>query len=93
MNEINIEKLKEQLQQGSFYYHKFGLLVKGKVNIVLQISNDTLNVNFVGGCVDVYKDKIKAIRRPGNIIADFEWCYMLKNEYDDVIGYIGKVAL
>lgn len=87
-----MEELKEQLKQGTFYYHKFGLFVKGKVNLVLQSSNDTLNVNFIGGCVDVYKDNIKEIRGPGNIIADFEWCYMLKNEYDDIIGYIGKVV-
>ena len=86
---INIEELKEQLLQGTFYYHKFGLLVKGKVNLVLEVSKDTLNVNFTGGTVDVYIDKIRSIRRPGNIIADFEWCYMLKNEYDDIIGYIG----
>ncbi|NFA42716.1 hypothetical protein EXM65_09055 [Clostridium botulinum] len=87
----NIQELKEQLKKGTFYYHKFGLLVKGKVNIVLQNSETTLNVSFVGGIVDVYMDKIKLIRRPGNIIASFKWCYQLKNEYDDLIGYIGKV--
>lgn len=87
-----MKELKEQLQQGTFYYHKFGLLVKGKVNVVLQNSETTLNVNFIGGMVDVYIDKLKPVRRPGNIIADFEWCYMLKNEYDDIIGYIGRVV-
>lgn len=86
------EELKEQLQQGTFYYHKFGLLVKGKVNLILETSKDTLNVSFTGGCVDVYIDKIKPIRRPGNIIANFEYCYMLKNEYDECIGYIGKAV-
>jgi len=87
-----MEGLKEQLQQGTFYYHEFGLLVKGKVNIVLQNSETTLNVSFIGGTVDVYMDKIKPIRRPENIIANFDWCYQLKNEYDDIIGYIGKVV-
>ncbi|AWK53038.1 hypothetical protein DIC82_05270 [Clostridium beijerinckii] len=86
---MNIQELKKQLQEGTFYYHKFGLLVKGKVNIVLQESEDTLNVNFVGGNVDVYIDKIEPVKRPGNIIAKFEWCYLLKNYYHDVIGYIG----
>ena len=86
---MKIEELKKQLQEGTFYYHKFGLLVKGKVNIVLKVSEDTLNVSFVGGCVDVYMDKIKPVKRPSNIIADFEWCYVLRNEYDDVIGYLG----
>ena len=90
MNKVNIEEIKERFQQGTFYYHKFGLLIKGKINLVLKMSNDTLKVNFTSGTVDVYMDKIKSIRRPGNIIADFEWCYMLKNEYDDIIGYIGK---
>lgn len=84
-----MEELKEQLQEGTFYYHKFGLLVKGKVNIVLQVSENTLNVSFVGGCVDVYRYKIKPVKRPANIIAEFKWCYVLKNEYDDVIGYVG----
>lgn len=84
-----MEELKEQLQQGTFYYYKFGLFFKGKVNNVLQISEDTLNVSFVGGDVDVYADKIKPVRRPGNIIVAFKWCYQLKNEYDDIIGYIG----
>lgn len=49
-----MEELKEQLKQGTFYYHKFGLLVKGKVNLVLEMSKDTLNVNFTGGTVDIY---------------------------------------
>lgn len=87
---MEIEELKEQLQQGTFYYHKFGLLVKGKVKLVLPIDNDTLNVNFTGGTVDIYMDKIKAVRRPDNIIAKFEWCYKLRNEYDECIGYIGE---
>lgn len=87
-----MEELKEQLQQGTFYYHKFGLLVKGKVNLVLENSETMLNINFTGGLVDVYTDKMTLIKRPGNIIADFEWCYMLKNEYDEIIGYIGKVV-
>lgn len=86
---INIENLKKQLLQGTFYYHKFGLLVKGNVNLVLEMSKDILNVNFTGGTVGVYIDKITPVKRPGNIIAAFEWCYILKNEYDDVIGYIG----
>ena len=87
---MKIEELKEQLMAGTYYYHKFGLLVKGKVNLVLPIDNNTLNVNFTGGTVDIYTDKIKSVRRPDNIIAKFEWCYKLKNEDNECIGYIGE---
>lgn len=89
MKDVYIKKLKRQLQEGTFYYHKFGLLVKGKVNLVLELSENSLNVNFVGGCVDVYADKIKSVKRPSNIIKKYKWCYLLKNEYDEIIGYIG----
>ncbi|NMF04586.1 hypothetical protein ACUH7Y_09705 [Clostridium beijerinckii] len=88
---MEIEQLKEQLKEGTFYYHKCGLLVKSEVNLVLEINKDILNVNFTGGCVDVYMDKIEHIRRPENIIAEFKWCYRLRNEYDECIGYIGKI--
>ncbi|WP_294395291.1 hypothetical protein [uncultured Clostridium sp.] len=88
---MNIKELKEQLSEGTFYYYKFGLLVKGKVKMILQSDDNTLNVSFEGGTVDVYADTIKSIRRPGNIIAKFKWCYMLKNYYDDCIGYIGHI--
>ncbi|MBY6915504.1 hypothetical protein [Clostridium botulinum] len=89
---MDIKELKEQLKEGTFYYHKFGLLVKGKVNMILELSKDSLNVNFEGGTVDIYSDKVKKIRRPGNIIERFEWCYILKNQYNECIGYIGKLV-
>ncbi|EES48906.1 hypothetical protein NE172_02195 [Clostridium botulinum] len=89
---MDIKKLKEQLKEGTFYYYKFGLLVKGKINMVLEFSENSLNANFEGGTVDIYLDKIKKVRRPDNIVVKFEWCYILKNEYNDCIGYIGKVA-
>lgn len=89
MNELNIEELKEQFLKGTFYYYKFGLFVKSKVIRVVTKDNDFLEVSFECGNVDIFINKLKPIRRPGNIIADFEWCYMLQNEYDEVIGYIG----
>jgi hypothetical protein len=88
---MEVEKLKELFKEGTFYYHKCGLLIDSKVNLVLEISKDTLNVNFAGGCVDVYMNKIKPVRRPDDIIAKFKWCYKLRNEYDECIGYIGKI--
>jgi len=89
MDEINIEELKEQLQQGTFYYYKSSLLVSGKVYNVVVYEDGELEIFFTGGIVGVYKDKIRAIRRPGNIIDKFKWCYLLKNEDNENIGYIG----
>lgn len=85
-----IKELKEQLKGGTYYYYKCGLLIKGKVKLVMENSTDILNVTFEGGVVDVYIEKIKLIRRPSNIIEKFEWCYILKNHYNEVLGYIGK---
>ena len=86
---MNIEELKQQLKEGTFYFHKFGLIISSKVNLILENSQNTLNISFNGGMVDVYMDKIKPVKRPSNIIEKFVWCYRLKNEWDEEIGYIG----
>jgi hypothetical protein len=89
MDEKEFEKLKEQLKQGTFFYHRFGLLVKGKVNDAFLINDDTLHISFNGGYLELIGNKVKKVKRPSDIIAEFEWCYLLKNEYDQEIGYIG----
>lgn len=85
-----MEELKEQLQEGTFYYQKFDLLFKDKVKEIVAAAPGILEVNFECGYVTVFIDKIKKVKRPSNIIAEFEYCYLLKNSYDEYIGYIGK---
>jgi len=85
-----IEELKEQLLKGTFYYSKSNLLVKGKIYNVVSYDDGQLEIFFTGGIVDVYKDKLTSIRRPSNIISVFKWCYLLKNEDNENIGYIGE---
>lgn len=88
---IDIEELKDQLSKGTFYYYKFGMHIKSKVTLVLlNKDEETLYIHFNGGWIEADIESIKEIRRPGNIIATFKWCYILKNEYDDCIGYIGE---
>lgn len=87
-----MEELKNQLKQGTFYYHKFGLLVKGKVNFVLEADDNVLEVSFNGGSVTVYLDKIQKVYAPGHVIRVFKWCYLLKNNYGEEIGYIGYMG-
>lgn len=83
-------ELKEKLKEGTFYYYNFGLHIKSKVTEIIEKSEGYLNIKFECGYTDVFVKNIKPIERPGNVIVDFEWCYMLINEYDDCIGYIGK---
>lgn len=89
MDEINIEELKEQLQQGTFYYSTSNILIKGKIYNVISYDDGQLEIFFTGGIVDLYKNKLTKIRRPPNIIGAFKWCYLLKNEDNENIGYIG----
>lgn len=89
MNAINIEKLKEQLQQGTFYYHKSNLVVTGKVYNIVSYDDGELEIFFTGGIVSVYKDKLDKVICPLNTIGVFKWCYLLKNSDDESIGYIG----
>lgn len=84
-----MEELKEQLQEGAFYYHKSSLLVSGKVYNVVGYEDGELEIFFTGGIVGVYKNKMKKVKRPPNIISVFKWCYLLKDEHNEAIGYIG----
>lgn len=86
---LSIQELKEQLQQGTFYRYEPGFFIKSEVKRVVEMEGIFLQISFECGNVDVFTDKIKPVRRPGNIIAKFEWCYMLKNEDGACIGYIG----
>lgn len=86
-----MEELKEQILKGTFYYSKPGaLLVKGKVYNVINYDDGELEIFFTGGIVSIYKDKLKKIRRPADIIGAFKWCYLLKNDDNECIGYIGE---
>ncbi len=89
MNELNIEELKELFLKGTYYFHKSSLLVNSKVYNIVSYDDGELEIFFTGGIVGVYKDKVKKIRRPPNIISVFKWCYLLKDEDNQSIGYIG----
>ncbi|NLK23562.1 MAG: hypothetical protein GX309_06185 [Clostridiales bacterium] len=83
--------LKEQLSKGTFYYSNFGLYIVSKVTEITEESEDYLTIKFECGYTNVFTNNIKPIKRPCNIINTFTWCYILKNEYDDHIGYIGEL--
>lgn len=84
-------ELCKQLKEGTFYFYKFGLLVKLQFAEVID-KGDFIELNFAnnGGYVHVFVEHMQKVSRPGNIISKFDWCYSLKNDYEDLIGYIGK---
>lgn len=89
-NKIEKNKLKNQLINGTFYIYKIGLFIGAKVKYILEVDMDTFSVIFEGGTVDVYLEKIYPVKRPGGAISKFKWCYVIRNYFDDVIGYIGE---
>lgn len=88
-----MEELIEQLKQGAFYYNRPGISFKSKVKSIelLKEKNDQFNIYFEGGQISVFNYGISKILRPENMINTFVWCYKLKNEYDECIGYIGEI--
>ena len=80
----------EKLKEGTFYYFMFGMHISSKITEVKVWKSDskTIEIKFEGG--ELYSDKFESVNKPSNVIAKFEWCYKLKNEYGDCIGYIGK---
>lgn len=93
LDDTNIQALKEQIKEGTFYYQKFDLLFKDRIKEAIAAAPGILEVSFECGHVTVFIDKMKKVKRPSNIIAEFEYCYLLKNSYDEYIGYIGKKVL
>ena len=59
------------------------------VEIANEIIMDAVKKNSSDIHFDPYKDKVKKVRRPPNIISVFIWCYLLKDEDNQSIGYIG----
>lgn len=86
----DINKLVQQLQEGKVYINKLSLCIRAKVQKVFIADKDKLTILFHDGCIDFILSKAKKVIAPSNAIRDFEWCYELRNYYDDVIGYICK---
>lgn len=87
----DIKELKEQLLKGTFYYYKDTLLIHSKIKNVCSVGKDSIHIDFEGGAVCVEADKIKPIKRPGNIVEKFNFCYILKSYDNECIGYIGEI--
>ena len=88
------ELLKHNLEEGYYYMCQPNLILRLPIVEVSQSSDGiTLELGIDGySSITIWKDasEVIEVRRPDMIIAKFEWCYLIKNEYKENIGYIGN---
>lgn len=88
-NKSEIQMLSEQLKEGTFYICKEGLDLNNKVVETKVIDNELIEIKLENGRLDIVKNCITKIRRPKNIRKNFAWCYLVRNEEGEKLGYIG----
>lgn len=88
------ELLKYDLEE-TFYYLNIPNLIIVLPIIDIAASEDgvilTLDEDNTSS-ITIWKEasEVKRVRRPSNIVGGFKWCYLIKNEYKENIGYIGR---
>jgi hypothetical protein len=84
------------LLEGTYYFQRLDVFIKSKVINAEVLQDDFeeeyfLDIELEHGHVGVNKySKVRAINRPCNMVIPFEWCFAIKNQDGDFIGYIGK---
>lgn len=88
------ELLKHNLDEGYYYMCQPNLIIRLPIADVSQSSDGiTLELGTDGySSITIWKDasEVIKVRRPSNIIGEFAWCYLIRNEYKEDIGYIAK---
>ena len=88
------ELLKHDLEDAYYYLYLPNLIIKLPIvdiaesdcGITLTLGNDDFS------SITIWKEasEVIEVRRPDMLIAKFDWCYLIRNEYKEPIGYIGK---
>lgn len=87
------ELLKHNLEEGYYYMYQPNLIIKLPITDIAESDcGIALTLGDDNGELIIFKEasEVRRVRRPDNIIGNFEWCYLIKNEYKEPIGYIGK---
>ncbi len=69
--------------KGFLYVHKFDLYIKTKI-----VKVNDFEIVLEQGTLDLSNVKLVKYDRPSNIIAKFNWCYAVFNEYEDLLCWI-----
>lgn len=88
------ELLQHDLEEANYYLNIPNLIIvlpitdisASEDGITLTLGNDNTS------SITIWKtaSEVKKVRRPTGILGEFEWCYLIKNEYKENIGYIGR---
>lgn len=88
------ELLQHDLEEAHYYLNIPNLII---VLPITDIATSEDGVTLTLGednasSITIWKEasEVKRGRRPTGIIGEFEWCYLIKNEYKENIGYIGR---
>jgi predicted DNA-binding protein len=74
----------------TFHHYHHGLVILSPVEKVEPYYDDAgIKITFRGGDCHIWSTNlIKKGVRPGNLIIKCETCYLLYNEYEEIIGYL-----
>ncbi|WP_310939913.1 hypothetical protein [Clostridium sp. SHJSY1] len=78
------------LSEVYYYFHKTDLTIKAQLTSV-EHSREDIYIQFTTGSIVISDmSKIRKVKKPIHNTGTFEFCYMIKNSDNEVIGYIGK---
>ena len=88
------EILKHDLEEAHYYLYTPNLIIMLPITDI-AISEDGVTLTLGEdntSSITIWKEasEVKRVRRPTGVIGKFDWCYLIKNEYKENIGYIGK---
>lgn len=89
------ELLKHDLEEAFYYLAYPNLTIRMPITDVAS-SADGITLTLGDdrySSLTIWKEasEVKKVKRPSNIIGEFEYCYLIRNEYKEPIGYIGRV--
>jgi hypothetical protein len=73
--------------KGFLYVHKFDLYIRTGI-----VKVNAFEIILEQGTLDLSSVRLVKYDRPSNIIAKFNWCYAVFNEYDDMLAWLADPA-
>lgn len=76
-----------------FYLQRADLNIKSQL-VSVEHSREDIYIEFTAGTILIWRGSIiKEVKRPSNSEDKFEFCYLIKNDLGEVLGYIGKQSI